>query len=79
LSDGSRKITSITEVVGAEGGHLEMQDIFLLERTGLGAHGEVLGRFAATGTRPLCLNRLRAYGVHLPASVFEEEQALKER
>jgi len=79
LSDGSRKLTAITEVLGAEGGHLEMQDVFLLERTGLGTHGQVLGRFAATGVRPLCLNRLQAYGVHLPASIFEEEQVLKER
>jgi len=79
LSDGTRKLTAISEVLGAEGGHLEMQDLFLLERTGIGTHGQVTGKFLATGVRPLCLDRLKAYGVNLPAEIFDEEQALKDR
>src|SRR5262249_42101646 len=79
LSDGSRKITGIAEVMGATGRHVEMQDIFLLERSGLTARGQVAGRFTATGARPVCLDRLKAYGIHLPTSIFDEEQVLKER
>ncbi|MBV8731501.1 MAG: CpaF family protein [Acidobacteriia bacterium] len=78
LSDGTRKITSISEVAAIEGSHVEMQDIFALERSGLGSRGQVLGRFLATGVRPVCLERIKAYGIHLPASIFAGEQALKE-
>jgi pilus assembly protein CpaF len=79
LSDGTRKLTSISEVMGVESEHVEMQDIFLLERTGLNARGKILGRFAATGVRPHCLDRFKAYGIHLPASIFGEVQELKDR
>jgi pilus assembly protein CpaF len=77
LSDGTRKLTGISEILGAEAGHLDMQDIFTLERTGLGTRGQVLGKFVATGVRPFCLDRLKAYGIHLPASIFAGEQVLK--
>src|SRR5712692_1577196 len=56
MSDGTRKLTSISEVMGVEEEHVEMQDIFVLERTGLDARGRVAGRFAATGLRPHCLD-----------------------
>src|SRR5712691_1645251 len=79
LSDGTRKLTSVSEVMGVDGEHVEMQDIFVLERTGLGARGKVLGRFAASGVRPHCLDRLKSYGIHLPASIFTEVQELKDR
>jgi pilus assembly protein CpaF len=79
LGDGSRKVTCISEVAGVEAAHVEMQDLFVLERTGIGPRGEVLGRFAATGSRPHCLDRLRAYGIHLPSSVFAEQQELRAR
>ena len=78
LSDGTRKITAISEVLHADSGHVEMQDVFVLERASLGSRGQVLGRFAATGVRPHCLGRLKAYGIHLPGSIFAETQALKE-
>ncbi|PWT99671.1 MAG: pilus assembly protein CpaF [Terriglobia bacterium] len=77
LGDGTRKISAISEILSAEGGHLDMQDIFVLERTGVGPRGQVMGKFAATGVRPHCLDRLKAYGIHLPASVFAGEQVLK--
>jgi len=78
LGDGSRKLTGISEVIGVEEGHVEMQDIFVLERTGVSARGRVLGSFRATGAQPVCLDRLRSYGIHLPASIFSETQALRE-
>jgi pilus assembly protein CpaF len=79
LSDGTRKLTGISEVTGIEGALVETQDLFVLERTGLSENGQVLGKFKATGARPLCLDRLKAYGMHLPPSIFAEEQLLKAR
>jgi pilus assembly protein CpaF len=79
LTDGSRKLTGISEVLGVEDGHVQMQDIFVLERTGVGPRGRVLGKFTATGVRPQFMDRLKAYGLHLPDSVFRETQELKDR
>ncbi|HEV8145437.1 MAG TPA: CpaF family protein [Bryobacteraceae bacterium] len=78
LNDGTRKITSISEVTGVEDEHVEMQDIFVLERTGVSSRGRTLGRFAAAGVAPECLVRLKSYGVHLPPSIFTESQDIKE-
>jgi len=77
LSDGTRKFTSISEVAGVEDEQVDMQDIFVLERTGIGPRGNITGRFKATGTRPKVLERLKSYGVHLPNSIFTEVQELK--
>ena len=71
LSDGTRKVTGITEITGMEGDAITMQDLFLFERTGLRADGGVMGRFRATGIRPKSSDRLAASGVHLPAEMFE--------
>jgi pilus assembly protein CpaF len=79
LSDGTRKLTAISEVMGVEGELLDMQDIFVLERTGLGPHGQVLGKFTTAGVPPSVLEHLRTYGIHLPDSIFTEEQELKGR
>ena len=72
LSDGSRRVTSVTEITGMEGGVVTMQEIFVFERTGLRDDGTVCGRFRATGIRPKCCDRLAASGVHLPAEMFEQ-------
>jgi pilus assembly protein CpaF len=72
LSDGTRKITGITELTGMEGGIITMQDIFLFERLGLREDGKVKGRFRATGIRPKCSDRLAASGVKLPADMFDQ-------
>ena len=72
LSDGTRKITGITELTGMEGGIITMQDIFLFERLGLREDGKVKGRFKATGIRPKCSDRLAASGVKLPADMFDQ-------
>ncbi|MCS7314509.1 MAG: CpaF family protein [Bryobacterales bacterium] len=71
LSDGSRRITHITECVGMEGDQVTLQDIFVFEKTGLGPGGKVLGRFRPTGIRPRFSDRLAACGIHLPASTFQ--------
>jgi pilus assembly protein CpaF len=71
LSDGTRKITSISEITGMEGDIITMQEIFLFEKLGVTQEGKVIGRFRATGVRPKCCERLRASGIHLPADMFE--------
>ena len=74
MPDGTRKVTSISEVTGMEGEVITMQDIFLFERTGMTADGKVIGKFRATGIRPKCSERLASSGVHLPADMFEHIQ-----
>src|SRR5579884_486516 len=71
LSDGSRKVTSISEITGMEGDVITMQEIFVFEKMGITQDGKVVGRFRATGVRPKCCDRLRASGIHLPADMFE--------
>jgi pilus assembly protein CpaF len=71
LSDGSRKITSISEITGMEGDVITMQEIFLFEKMGVTQDGKVVGRFRATGVRPKCCERLKQSGIHLPADMFE--------
>jgi pilus assembly protein CpaF len=71
LSDGTRKVTSISEITGMEGDIITMQEIFLFEKAGVTQEGKVVGRFKATGVRPKCSERLRASGIHLPADMFE--------
>ncbi len=79
LNDGSRKILSISEVTDVEDEHVNMEDIFAFERTGMSARGKAVGTFRATGYRPRCMDRLKAYGVHLSPSIFHEEMALKDK
>ncbi len=72
LSDGSRRITSISEITGMEGETITMQEIFQYERTGVDKEGQVLGRFRPTGIRPRFAERLKACGLQLPRIFFEE-------
>jgi pilus assembly protein CpaF len=78
LSDGTRKVTAIAEVTGVEGDAVEMQDLFMFERTGISERGKVLGSFRASGNIPKVMDRLRGFGVHLPDSVFHEVKEVKE-
>ncbi len=71
LSDGSRRVSAITECVGMEGEQVTMQDIFVFEKTGITDQGRVTGVFRATGIRPKFSDRLRAAGAQLPASIFQ--------
>jgi pilus assembly protein CpaF len=71
LSDGSRRVTHISEVTGVSDEMVSLQDIFVFDRLGIGANGRVLGRFRATGVRPMFAERLKASGIQLPANLFE--------
>jgi pilus assembly protein CpaF len=71
LADGSRKVTSISEITGMEGDVITMQEIFMFEKMGMTQDGKVIGRFRATGVRPKVTERLKAYGIHLPSDMFE--------
>jgi pilus assembly protein CpaF len=71
LSDGTRKVTSISEITGMEGDVITMQEIFLFEKMGVTPDGKVIGRFRATGVRPKVCERLKASGIHLPPDMFE--------
>jgi pilus assembly protein CpaF len=71
LSDGRRKIMSISEITGMEGNVVTMQDVFTFKRTGIGENGQVIGQFASTGIRPRFLDKLRVSGIELPPSTFD--------
>jgi pilus assembly protein CpaF len=71
MSDGTRKVTSISEITGMEGDVITMQEIFCFEKLGVTQDGKVIGRFRATGVRPKVCERLKASGIHLPADMFE--------
>jgi pilus assembly protein CpaF len=71
LSDGSRKVTAISEITGMEGEVITMQEIFVFEKLGVTQDGKVIGRFRATGVRPKCCERMKACGVVLPPNMFE--------
>ena len=72
LSDGTRRVTSISEITGMEGETITMQEIFQFERTGIDPSGKVTGRFRATGIRPRFAEKLKAYGLHLSRTLLEE-------
>ena len=71
LSDGRRRVVSITEITGVEGDVITTNEIFAFRRSGV-AGGRVLGRFEATGVRPRFAERLQVAGVPLPARLFDE-------
>jgi len=71
MSDGTRKVTAISEITGMEGDMITLQDLFVFEKTGVRPDGKVCGRFRATGIRPRCADRLAAAGTRLPAEMFE--------
>ena len=77
MSDGSRKVMQISEIVGMEGDVITMQDIFLYEREGIGPDDKVLGHFRATGIRPRFSDRLRAYGIDLSTLLFSNHPAVE--
>ena len=73
LRDGTRKVTSISEVVGMEGDIVSMQEIFRYETEGhVDASGKFIGRFKATGVRPYCLEKIRGNGVNVNNDWFTD-------
>ena len=72
LQDGTRKMIAISEVTGVRDDHIETQDIFIFDRSGVSDAGKVQGRFRSTGATPRILERLRIGGITLPPNVFQE-------
>ncbi len=70
FSDGTRKISSISEIVGMEQGTISMQEIFHFEKKGVDADGKTLGVFRPTGIRPRYLQQMQASGIHLSPEIF---------
>lgn len=71
LSDGSRRVTQISEVTGVSDEMVTLQDIFVFERLGIGTNGHVLGQFRATGLRPTFAERLKVSGIQLSPDLYE--------
>ena len=74
LSDGTRKVTAISEVTGMEQDVISMHDRFVFERTGLNAAQVVCGQFRSTGIRPRCASELRTAGFEMPPEFFDDVQ-----
>jgi pilus assembly protein CpaF len=72
LQDGSRKIVNVSEVLGVKEDRIEVQDIFLFERTGVSDTGKVQGRFRSSGHVPKVLERLRISGIAIDPTIFDE-------
>jgi len=70
MTDGSRKITSVAEIVGMEGDVITLQEIFVFERQGIDKDGKVIGQHRATGIRPKFTDRLEMAGIEVPESLF---------
>jgi pilus assembly protein CpaF len=73
LSDGTRKVTSISEITGMEENVISMQEIFSFQKKGIGPDGKVIGVFQPTHIRPRFLERLKVSGIILPPAIFEQE------
>ena len=71
LQDGSRRMTSITEITGMEGDVISMQEIFRFQRVGLTPDNKIIGHFTATGVRSHFSERFRLWGYDLPSSIYE--------
>ena len=75
LQDGSRRMTSITEITGMEGDVISMQEVFRFQRVGLTPENKIIGHFTATGVRSHFSERFRLWGYDLPATIFEPTMA----
>lgn len=73
LTDGSRKVMSISEVTGMEGEVIAMQEIFVFERRGIDPNGKVKGTFRATGIRPKFADRLATAGCKLRPAIYDSK------
>ncbi len=71
FSDGSRKVTSISEITGMEGSTVVMQDIFVYKRKGVAPDGRIIGEFVPTGVRPKFIEKFKVSGIDVPSHIFE--------
>jgi pilus assembly protein CpaF len=72
LSDGTRKVTHVSEVTGLKDLNIEVRHIFVFEQTGVSKDGRVLGRFRGTEPSPRFMERLRVLGLTISPKLFEE-------
>ena len=73
LSDGSRKVTAITEVTGLEGNQIVMQDIFAFHQKGIGPDGKIIGEFKPTGAMPTWFDQLAGRGIKCDPRMFDPD------
>ena len=76
MSDGTRRVTHVTEVVGMEGQTVTLQDVFLFNQTGVDARGKVQGQTVSTGLRPHFMQRFESAGIHLAPETFSAGHVL---
>jgi pilus assembly protein CpaF len=76
LSDGTRKVVKVSEVVGMEGDTVSLQDIYIFDKLGIRENGQVLGAFRTTGIRPKFAEQLEMSGIQLPPDIFEHKMEL---
>ncbi len=76
MSDGTRRVVGLSEVVGMEQDVVAMQDIFVFRRTGIDEDGRVLGNYMATGIRPKFADRLAVSGVNMSSELFREGRVI---
>ncbi len=77
LSDGSRKVISVSEIQGMEGNVIVLQDLFTFQQKGIGEGGKVLGSMQATGMVPKFMERFNAAGIHLPPEIFKRASEVR--
>jgi pilus assembly protein CpaF len=75
LSDGSRKVVTISEVQGMEGQVIVLEDLFTFQQKGIGEGGKVLGSMQPSGLVPKFIERFNAAGIHIPAEIFKRSTA----
>ena len=71
MSDGTRRVTHLSEITGMDEDVVSMQDIFVFEKEGIAENGHVIGTFSATGIRPRLAEKLKTSGIPVPAALFE--------
>jgi pilus assembly protein CpaF len=76
LSDGKRRLMSVTEITGMEGSVVQMQEVFAFHRIRTEADGTVVGEFRASGIRPKCLDEMIRRGIHYDTGYFDPHKSL---
>ena len=77
LTDGTRRVVNISEIIGMEGPVVTMQDLFVLERHGYDQNRKVKGHFSSTGIRPKFAEKLLGHGIELPRDMFEADEPVR--
>jgi pilus assembly protein CpaF len=78
LADGTRRVTSISEITGMEQDVIAMQEIFTFQQTGINSEGKVIGAFRATGIRPKCADKIAAAGMTLSMDMFSHTHSVNQ-